>query len=101
MMILVASFKANIKHIGEKTIQSIAKSTQILSKKKKKKKLLKYYSFGICAQMKSFYSLDNFLVHKSSVLKLVFNTSFIKALFSFMVLRRQKNYHTLFIITNA
>ena len=37
MMILVASFKANIKHIGEKTIQSIAKSTQILFKKKKEK----------------------------------------------------------------
>ena len=45
MMILVASFKANIKHIGEKTIQSMAKSTQILSKKKKKK-LLKYNSLG-------------------------------------------------------
>ena len=36
-MILVASFKANIKHIGEKTIQSMAKSTQILSIKKKEK----------------------------------------------------------------
>ena len=35
-MILVASFKANIKHIGEKTIQSMAKSTQLLSKKKRK-----------------------------------------------------------------
>ena len=36
-MILVSSLKANIKHIGEKTIQRTAKSTQILSKKRKKK----------------------------------------------------------------
>ena len=43
-MILVASFEANIKHIGEKTIQRIAKATQILSKKKKK--LLKCNSLG-------------------------------------------------------
>ena len=36
-MILVSSLKANIKHIGEKTIQRTAKSTQILSQKRKKK----------------------------------------------------------------
>lgn len=35
IMILVSSLKANIKHIGEKTIQRIAKSTHILSKKRK------------------------------------------------------------------
>lgn len=50
--------------------------------------------------MKSFYSLDNFLVHKISILKLVFNASAIKAQVSF-VLRREKNFHTLFITIKA
>ena len=45
-MILVASFEANIKHIGEKKIQRIAKSTQILSKKKEKTSQVQQFREG-------------------------------------------------------